>query len=142
MRLHEALKHDDGTRLLAEATLERLRMTDEATMVMSDDGGRPSGAVVACDRGLVVFTLAGTSRIQADVYAWRDVAPPQLTVTTEQRLETVLMALRVRLRHPAVDVGTSPFDLGTIESQIDSRGAAIAFWNTCAERAGGGRRPT
>ncbi len=138
MRLHEALKHDDRTRQLAGAMLDRLGMTDEAAMVMSDDGGALNGAVVACDRGLVVFTLAGTPRIQADVYAWRDVVPPQLTVTTEVELGTALMALRVRLRHPAVDVGTGPFDVGTIEWQIDSRGAALAFWHACAQRAGGG----
>ena len=138
MRLHEALKDDERTRRLAEETLDRLAMKDEAAMVTSDDGGHLTGAVVACDRGLVVFMLASTGGIQADVYSWRDVAPPQLTVTTEEQLGTALMALRVRLRHPTVEVGTSPFDVGTVESQIDSRGAAIAFWGACAERAGGG----
>ncbi len=57
MRLREALKNDGAALGLAEATLTRLGLTDEAAVAMTDESHVLTGAVAACDKGLVVFTL-------------------------------------------------------------------------------------
>ena len=59
MRLREALKDYRATYVLAEATLARMRLTDEAAVATTDANHAITGAVVACDQGLVVFTVDG-----------------------------------------------------------------------------------
>jgi hypothetical protein len=60
MRLGEALKDYAHTHVLAEATLTRLGLTDEAAMITTDEGHNLTGVVVACHKGLVVFTVSST----------------------------------------------------------------------------------
>ena len=62
MRLKEALKDGGATYVLAEATLARLGLTDEAAVTMTGSDHALTGAAVACDKGLVVFTVGGPAR--------------------------------------------------------------------------------
>ena len=95
MRLREALKDHQAIHVLAEATLARLGLIDEAAIITMDKDNKLSGAAVACDKGLVLFTLGGPARIHASIQTWSDVAPPTLSATTEEKLETILMTVRV-----------------------------------------------
>jgi hypothetical protein len=136
MRLGEALKDYAHTHVLAEATLTRLGLTDEAAMITTDEDHNLTGVVVACHKGLVVFTVGSTQTLRASVHAWRDVSPPELTATTEEKLEALVMSVQVRMTHPQLALGTAEFDLGTVEWQMDSTEAAIDFWKACSEHAG------
>jgi len=135
MRLGEVLKESHTTHLLAEATLARLGLTDEAAMIATDEGHKLSGVAVACDKGLVVFTLEGAARLRASVRPWRDFPPPALTAITEEKLETTLMTVHVLMTRPQADLGTAEFDLGNVAWQMDSTEAAIEFWKACWEHA-------
>jgi hypothetical protein len=136
MRLREALKDYRATYVLAEATLARMRLTDEAAVATTDANHAITGAVVACDKGLVVFTVDGPGSLQASVHAWRDVSPPELTATTEEKLEATVMMVQVRLKRPPIKIGTLPFDLGVVEWAISSTATAVDFWRACVEHAG------
>ena len=136
MRLREALKDYRATYVLAEATLARMRLTDEAAVATTDANHAITGAVVACDKGLVVFTVDGPQSLQASVHAWRDVSPPELTATTEEELEATVMKVEVRIERPPIEIGTLPFDLGVVERMMGSTTAAVDFWKACVEHVG------
>jgi hypothetical protein len=137
MRLREALKNDGAALGLAEATLTRLGLTDEAAVITTDETHNLSGAVVACHKGLVVFTIDTAQRLQASVHAWRDVSPPELTATTEEKMETLLLTVHVRLARPPIEIGTVPFALGAVvESMMGSTAAAVDFWHACVAHTG------
>ncbi len=136
MRLREALKDDSVTHGLAEATLTRLGLIDEAAVAMTDESHAITGAVVACDKGLVVFTVVGGRTLRTAVHAWRDVSPPQLTATTEEELEATVLKVEVHIARPPIEIGTVPFDLGEVERMIGSTTAAVDFWKACVEHAG------
>ena len=136
MRLREALKDYATTHVLAEATLTRLGLTDEAAMITTDEAHNLSGAVVACHKGLVVFTVDAPQRLQASVHAWRDVSPPELTATTEEKMETMLLTVHVRLAHPPIEISTVPFALGAVELMMGSTAAAVDFWHACVAHTG------
>ena len=55
MRLEPALKEHPKTLALGQATLDRLDLTEEASMPLLEDRYKITGAVVACNRALVVF---------------------------------------------------------------------------------------
>ncbi|MGO9178519.1 MAG: hypothetical protein ACLQBX_00675 [Candidatus Limnocylindrales bacterium] len=136
MRLREALKNDGAALGLAEATLTRLGLTDEAAVAMTDESHVLTGAVAACDKGLVVFTLVGGRTLGTAVHAWRDVSPPALTATTEEKLEATLLKVDVHIARPPIEIGTVPFDLGAVDWMIGSTPAAVDFWKACVEHAG------
>ncbi len=136
MRLREALKNDGATQGLAEATLARLGLTDEAAVAMTDERHALTGAVAACDKGLVVFTLVGGRTLRTAVHAWRDVSAPELTATTEEELEATVLKVAVHLARPPIEIGTVPFDLGAVEWMVGSTTAAVDFWKACVEHAG------
>ena len=87
-------------------------------------------------KGLVVFTVDAPQRLQASVHAWRDVSPPELTATTEEKMETMLLTVHVRLAHPPIEIGTIPFDLGAVELMAGSTAAAVDFWHSCVAHTG------
>jgi hypothetical protein len=136
MRLRNALKDFSATHGLAEATLAGLGLTDEAAVAITDEGHTLTGAVVACDKGLVVLTVVGPRTLRAAVHAWRDVSPPELTATTEEELEATLLKVEVRMARPPIEIGTVPFDLGAVEWMMGSTAAAVDFWKVCVEHAG------
>jgi hypothetical protein len=136
MRLREALKNDGSAQGLAEATLTRLGLTDEAAVAMTDERHALTGAVVACDKGLVVFTLGGERTLHTTVHAWCDVTAPELTATTEEELEATVLKVEVHLARPPIKIGTVPFDLGAVDWMVGSTTAAVDFWKACVDHAG------
>ena len=144
MRLREAFSEDGGTLMLAEATLARLGLDEEATVPRITADGRVTGAVVACDHGLVEFSLEPDGALGTTVHAWRDVAPPTLTARTLVELQVVALWVRVRLPTLSLEVGSAPFELGQVDWQMASTPAAIEFWEACvahtATQAPGGLR--
>jgi len=83
-----------------------------------------------------VFTVEGPRSLHASVYAWRDVSPPELTATMEEKLEATVMRVLVRLTRPPIEIGTLPFELGTADWAIGSTESAVDFWRACVGHAG------
>ncbi len=137
MRLSDALKDHYAELVLAEATLARLGLTDEAAMIATDKSQKLCGIAVACDRGLAVFSVKGATSLHAVIHPWRDVSPPTLNVFTEEKMETILIAAEVSFTRPQLDLDTPEFALGNVEWRMDSRDAIIEFWRACTERAVG-----
>jgi len=70
------------------------------------------------------------------VQAWRDVSSPELTATTEEKLDATVMRVLVRLTRPPLEIGTLPFELGTVDWAIGSTAIAVDFWRACVGHAG------
>jgi hypothetical protein len=136
MQLRQAFKEHREMLVLGEATLTRLGLTEEASMPLFDDRHEITGAVVACDRALVVFSIGADRKLEGSVHPWHNVSSPELVTTTTERSETILMDFSLRFARPALQLGTPAFDLGTIEWQMDSRQAVIDLWLVCLKQAG------
>lgn len=124
MRLQEALTEWPSTAEAAATALDGLKLTDEATLVLTEGPNELRRVLVACDKALAEFTVEpGTERVSAFVHAWSTVSPPELQV--DWLMSTQPVVSTVQLAQPEF-TASAP---GTDE-------ALVAFWTLCRERAG------
>jgi hypothetical protein len=127
MKLEEALKDSPSVREWAEATLLRLDLVEEAAVRTPGEHGHLSGAVVACDKALVVFTVERSIGTHgASIHSWRDVSPPGLTVNASDSIGGLPMTVRLWLERPDVDLDSSRGHSAYAEAMID-------LWRACSE---------